>query len=206
MEKKSNMHSKDIKISDTIDSESKKDIEILSNEAEYLNDIDEVFDKDEKIAELEKMIEAKNRECEILNDRTLRMQADFENYKRRTLKEKEEIQQKSTISTVLMMLPVYDNMQRAVNSTDVASIEGMRSGTEMIFKQFENVFEQLGMEKIPSEEVEFDPECHEAVCVEESKEHKDNHVIQELQTGFRMGGQLVRPAIVKVCRNCEDNR
>jgi len=130
-----------------------------------------------------------------LTDRLMRSQAEFSNFRRRT--EEERFKFSSFVkSTVLSeFLPILDNFQRALASEDG---ESFRQGIEMISRQFEEILEKQGIKKIETEGKPFDPMYHEGVMREAVEGTPEGIVLQELQAGYQMGEQVLRPAMVKV--------
>ena len=133
-------------------------------------------------------------------DRLARLQADFENYRRRVRQEREELAAFAAEGLITRLLPVLDNLDRAIKAETGAGAEAWRQGVEMTLKQFQDVLAREGVETIPAEGLPFDPTAHEAVMQVESEEHEDNIVVEELQKGYRLGGRVIRPAMVKVSR------
>ncbi len=136
-------------------------------------------------------------EAEIQKNYALRMQADLENLRKRTAREKDDYRTEITSALVEKILPVYDNLERAMQS-DVSSLETLRGGIEIIIRQLYSALESLGMEKVEAEACLFDPECHEAVVTDFVEGLPDNHILDELQKGYKIKGKLIRPAMVKV--------
>lgn len=130
----------------------------------------------------------------------LRIQADFDNFRKRTLKEKEDIRGFATESLLTLLLPVLDNFQRALQSPPGNSQE-FAAGVKMIYRQLMEVLENEGLEVIDALGEEFDPNLHEAVMQEEGSGQPDNTVSEELRRGYLFKGRLIRPAMVKVARS-----
>ena len=138
-------------------------------------------------------------ENQELNNRVLRLQADFENFKRRTRQEREELLQYANFEFVKKLLPIVDNFQRALEAQD-AQEEKFAKGVTMIYKQLVDVLEKEGIKQIECFGNEFDPNLHDAVMHEESEDFEDNTIILELQKGYLYKDKLLRPAMVKVCK------
>ncbi len=133
-----------------------------------------------------------------LREQLLRTAADFDNFRKRTRRELEEAQRKGLEKALLELLPVADNLERAVsaaqNATDVQSIvEGVR----MVLRFYEDALGRLGVEKVPSVGQPFDPGLHEAVQQVPS-DSPVGTVVTEMAPGYKLGGKLVRPAVVAV--------
>ncbi len=153
----------------------------------------EELNPQEMLAQIRKLQE----ENEELKNRLLRLQADFDNYRKRAKAEKEEHIEYANQELIKKLLPVLDNMDRACSSSE-GSEEGIRDGLEKIAKQLKEVLEKEGLATIECEGEPFDPNCHEAVMCEEDSEHPSNTVVQELQKGYMMKDKVLRPSMVKV--------
>ncbi|MBR5155236.1 MAG: nucleotide exchange factor GrpE [Clostridia bacterium] len=136
-------------------------------------------------------------EIDTLKDKMMRHAAEFDNFKKRTAKEREELYVLAVCDTVEKVLPVKDNLERAVGAAE-GSENGMLEGVTMILKQLDDIFAALGVEKIKTVGEEFNPELHNAVMHEESSEYGENTVSEELMSGFTCRGKVVRHAMVKV--------
>ena len=131
------------------------------------------------------------------NDKYLRLAAEYDNYRKRTAKEKETIYQDAKIETVSKFLEVYDNLERAVNQPgDEENVH--KKGMEMIFHQLEAVLEKIGVTVLDPKGETFDPERHSAVMHIESEDLGENVVSQVFQKGFLLGGKVIRFAAVQV--------
>lgn len=130
------------------------------------------------------------------DDKYLRLMAEFDNYKKRSAKERENIYLDVRVATVTKFLPVYDNLERALNA-DTAD-DAYKKGVEMTFHQLMDVFKKLGVEAIPAEGEKFDPAFHNAVMHVEDENAGENEIVQELQKGFKIGEKVIRFSMVKV--------
>jgi molecular chaperone GrpE len=134
-----------------------------------------------------------------LKDQVLRKQAEFENYRKRTERERGEIYSRGRKEVLIEMLSVLDNFERAMLSVSkTVDEDALKQGFELIYKQFKGILTKLGVEHIEAVGKTFDPHLHEAVTIEETSEHEANTVIDEFQKGYKIGDQLLRPAQVKV--------
>ncbi len=150
--------------------------------------------------------ELKRLEAEVadLRDKFARRQADFENFRKRVERERSETHARATADLVVKLLPVLDNLGRALDTE--ASLEASESdefrhflsGVDLIHKQLGGLLETLGIKTIPSVGEAFDPHVHEAVVTEETDEYEPDTVLQEIVRGYRLGDKLLRPALVKV--------
>lgn len=132
-------------------------------------------------------------------DRMLRLQADFENYRRRTQKEKEELWKYASEQLIVSLLPVLDNLERALAARDDDPAR-VAEGVDMIYRQLQDVLTREGLSCIPAVGEEFDPSCHEAMLQQKTDRHPDNTVLEELQKGYLLKDKVIRPAMVKVAR------
>lgn len=145
-------------------------------------------------------LEEAQRQIEVLKDQFLRTVAEFENFKKRTVKEKSELMQNGGSRTVVAILPILDDMERALadKSEDPTAI---REGMYMIFKKFLHALEGLGVKKINALDEDFDTDYHEAVAmVPGMGDDKKGKVIDCLQTGYTMNDKVIRHAKVAVAQ------
>lgn len=138
-------------------------------------------------------------ENQELTNQMLRLQADFENFKRRTRQEREELLKYSNMELVKKLLPVIDNFERALDTKDVQA-ESYAQGMALIYRLFIDTLTKEGLQRMTSEGEEFDPNLHDAVMHEQSDEHDENSIISELQKGYLFKEKLLRPSMVKVCK------
>lgn len=143
----------------------------------------------------EKDMEAEVEE-EELNTKYLRLAADFQNFRRRVDKEKNDIYAYANEKIMTELLEVIDNFDRAL-AIETADT-GMKEGMEMIFKQLTEVLEKSGLKEIPALEEEFDPSFHHAVQTISSKDHKGGQITTVLQKGYILNNKVIRPSMVIV--------
>ena len=151
-------------------------------------------------AVLRKLLTEQLSRAEENYDRLIRLQADYENFRRRTRQEKEEIYKYTSERLINALLPVLDNFELAL-SAEGDSIESFKSGVQMIYKQLHDVLAAEGVAQIPAVGEQFDPLRHEAVLREDSQEHPDNTIIQELRRGYYLKDKVIRPSMVKVAKS-----
>lgn len=132
------------------------------------------------------------------HDQYLRLAAEYDNYRKRTAKEKEGIYANAKIDTIKGMLPVYDNLERGLAQFDAEDDDPHKKGLEMIFNQYKEALTKLGVTPIDCVGKEFDPERHNAVMHIEDESCGENTVVEVLQQGFMLGDKVLRFAIVKV--------
>ena len=143
-----------------------------------------------------------SQERDALLDRLARLQAEFENYRKRNAREQVEFREYAVADAVKNFLPILDNFDLALRSQKTESTDpALRSGIELIRKQMDDVLSRLGVQAVPAQGSTFDPRVHEAIEMVESKEHADHEVIDELQRGYKLKERLLRPAMVRVATN-----
>ena len=135
-----------------------------------------------------------------LKDQYLRKQADFENFRKRMFREKEEAIKYANSNLLSDLITIIDDFERAIKAgAEATDVESFRAGIEMIEKQFTGMLERkYGLKRFDSEGEEFDPEKHEAINTEESKEHKTSIVLEDYQKGYLLHDRVLRHAKVKV--------
>jgi len=152
----------------------------------------------EKEESLQKKVAELTEEMDRLKDRLLRNQAEFENYKRRTQKEKAADQKYKSERLAKEILPVLDNFERALQTEVTEENKGFIEGMQMVYSQLQTALESEGVKQIETENQEFDPTCHHAVMQIEDDELDSNVVAEELQKGYMLKDKVIRPAMVKV--------
>lgn len=152
--------------------------------------------KESKKAKENKQIEELKAEVEKQKELLLRTAAEFDNYKRRTEKERIEIYERATVATLKKLLQVFDNADRAA-AADKDS-EEYKKGIELIAKQLITLSEQLGLEPIGNVGDTFDPNIHEAVMHIDDESLPENSISQVMQKGYKYGNTVIRPAMVAV--------
>ncbi|MCL1859734.1 MAG: nucleotide exchange factor GrpE [Oscillospiraceae bacterium] len=181
-----------------------EDIEIENEDKIELENDDEKESEDdlkEEQKELKKLSEElakKAEEYDILYDKYLRINAEYDNFRKRTAKEKEGIYSDAVIDVLNIILPVLDNVERAAQFLESSEPEKVSEGIKMIYSQFLNSFAKLGVEEIKSAGEQFNPEIHNAVFHEEDENQPNNTVTEALQKGYIKGDKVIRPAMVKV--------
>lgn len=152
--------------------------------------------EDERVSALEAEKEALEKEKAALNDKYLRICAEYDNFRRRSQKEKDSLYGEIRANTVQQFLPVYDNLERALKQG--TEDEAYRKGVEMIMTQFSATLEKLGVKKIESLGQTFDPNKHNAVMHVEDESLGENTIVEVFQEGFTVGEKVIRFAMVKV--------
>ena len=136
-----------------------------------------------------------------LRDRSIRTLADFENYRRRSEREREDLRRFAVADALRDMLPVVDNLERALAAG--GTVEDLKLGVELTLRQFKDLLRQRGIAEVPAVGAPFDPAVHEAVAREEDADVSVPTVTTELQRGYTVHGRLLRPALVKVAMPVE---
>jgi len=175
--------------SDTAHNESDIEEENDNNEAAEEADMEE---KDELTLALEKAAE--------LSDKNLRLQAEFDNYRKRTLKEKIEMTKTAGEKLIKDILPVMDDFDRAIGTLDSAQdIEAVKEGVHLIYSKFESFLKQNGVEPIPTDDGEFDTELHEAITqIPAPNEEQKGKIIDCVQKGYKLNDKVIRHSKVVV--------
>jgi molecular chaperone GrpE len=138
-------------------------------------------------------------ERDSLLDRLARAQAEFDNARKRAIKEQQEFRDYAVADAIKSLLPVVDSLERALQvKSDAAEL---RSGVDLIYKQLQAALAKLSVNAIASKGEPFDPRYHEAIEMVETSEVPDHQVIEELQRGYKFKDRLLRPAMVKVAKN-----
>lgn len=169
-----------------------------------VNHVDEAVNQDEEetvevLSDSEKQIQELQAEVADLNNRLLRVQADYDNFRRRTRQEMEAAAKYRAQSLIEELIPAIDNFDRAlsvqVESDDARSL---LQGMEMVYRQLNEALKKEGLEVIEAVGQNFDPHFHQAVMQVESDEFEPNQVVEEFQKGYKLKDRVIRPAMVKV--------
>ncbi|WP_019553273.1 nucleotide exchange factor GrpE [Propionispira raffinosivorans] len=153
-----------------------------------------------EIETLKAELEQKQKDVLEHADRVKRLQADFDNFRRRTRQEKEELSTFVVQGLIKDLLPLLDNLERAI-SVESADETSLREGVSMIYKQFFAALEKNGLESIKAVGEKFDPNFHQAIMRVEDADKEDDIVAEELQKGYSVHGRVIRPSMVKVVAN-----
>ena len=170
------------------------------NQEEANDEASKNADTAENEVDLQAELEKLTAEVKEKSDKALRLQADFENFRRRTSKEKDELAAVVTQGVMKDMLPLLDNFERAM-AAETTDMETFQKGVEMIFTQFQEVLKKNGLEHIETEGKKFDPNFHQAVMRVQNDELEDDDIAQELQKGYMVKGRVIRPSMVQVVVN-----
>jgi molecular chaperone GrpE len=139
-------------------------------------------------------------ERDTLLDRLARLQAEFENARKRAAREQQEFRDFAAADAIKALLPSLDSFERALRTPE-AKANDFRNGVELIYKQMQDALAKMGVRPVPAEGQPFDPHMHEAIEIVETSDVPDHHVVEELQRGYKLKDRLLRPAMVKVAQN-----
>lgn len=154
--------------------------------------------EEKKVDETEKI----KKEYEILNNQYLRLAADFDNYRKRQAQEREGLINYGKIEALTKLLEVLDNFDRAQNALkDTDDVNHVKEAFSVLHKQIVDSLEKMGLTKIETVGLEFDPNIHEAVMQTPTQDHPDQTIIAEMQKGYKLGDKVLRPALVNVATN-----
>lgn len=172
--------------------------EELTNEAqEEIKEETQDEPASEAAENTEEKTEEEKAEDEDLNTKYVRLMADFQNFKKRTEKQKSDIHAYANEKIVSKLLEVMDNFERALQIED-ENIKSFKEGMELIFKQLKDVLTDAGVAEIEAENAMFDPNYHNAVMMEDTDKVESGMVSEVLQKGYTLNGKVVRPSMVKV--------
>ena len=163
-----------------------------------------IFPEDEAGEEAEpepSELEKAHAERDRMRDQLLRIAADFDNFRKRSRKEIEEVRRRTIEDTLREVLPIVDNLERAADSmagaTDASAVS---DGVRMVLRGFDDIANRLGLKRVSTVGNQFDPTCHDAMQQEETNEHAPGTIVSEIVPGYFLGERLLRPAMVVVAR------
>ena len=184
----------------TADADAVAETADASEGAEGAESADGAAEAAENADDLQKKVETLAAALQEKDNRLKRLQADFENFRRRTNKEREEIGNVVTQELLKSLLPIVDNFDRAM-ATEQQDGEAFKKGVEMIYTQLGETLKNAGLEPIETEGQKFDPNFHQAVMRVENPDLDDDTIAQELQKGYIVKGKVIRPSMVQVVSN-----
>ncbi len=138
-------------------------------------------------------------ERDALLDRLARLQAEFDNARKRAVRDQQEFREYAAADVIKNILPILDSFERALKAGGDST--EFRNGIELIYRQFQDALQKIGVQPIVSTGQPFEPRIHEAVEMVDTTEVPDHHVLDELQRGYKYKDRLLRPAMVRVARN-----
>ena len=169
------------------------------HDEEIFNEENEILDE-ELATEGQETEEIKcSEELEQLNNKLLRLQADFLNYKTRTEKEKISTYSNAVSDLIIDLLPVVDNLERALSSENSEG-SSYKEGVQMVYDQFMGILNKKGLKEVESIHKPFDHNVHYGVGFEANEEYDDGIIIDVLQKGYTVNDKCIRPAMVRICR------
>jgi molecular chaperone GrpE len=144
-------------------------------------------------------LEASRKLADENHERYMRVQADYDNFRRRSRQEKEDFAKYASVKLIEQLLPIVDNFERALSaSKSVKDFDVLIKGIEMTAKQLEQVLESEGLKSIESVNQPFNPDFHQAIMQVESADHEEGVIVEEIQKGYKLKDKVIRPAMVKV--------
>ncbi len=198
MEKKEKKRNQNHKGSDQVEPESP--LETFGEELQLHLEEDK-RERFKEIEELKRKLEEKEKEVKEHYDRLLRVAADFENYKKRAAREKEEWTKFANEDLIKGILPFIDNLERAVNHSEkTEDYQSLVEGIKLTVQQLLNTLNKFGVSLIQSLGKPFNPAVHQAMLLVETDQHEPNQVVEEFQKGYLLNERLLRPATVSVSK------
>jgi len=146
-------------------------------------------------------LEKAHAERDRMREQLLRIAADFDNFRKRSRKEIEEVRRRAIEDTLREVLPIVDNLERAADAMgDATEVAAVADGVHMVLRGFEDIASRLGLKRVPGVGNQFDPTCHDAMQQEETDEHAPGTIVSEIVPGYYLGERLLRPAMVVVAK------
>ena len=187
------------------------DAEMVSEEvsasAEASEEGDDSVDEETEVSDREPTVEERAADAESkykeMHERYLRLNAEFDNYKKRMMRENSDRLKYFNMELIKELLPSVDNLERAISHAgdENSDLENMIEGLQMVYKGMQEAFGKFGVSEIESIGKEFDPNCHQAVGMIESQEVPENHVAEECLKGYYLHDRIIRPTMVRVSGN-----
>ena len=184
--------------------EAEKGSEEVSASAEAAEEGDDSVDEETEVSDREPTLEERAADAESkykeMQDRYLRLNAEFDNYKKRMMRENSDRLKYFNMELIKELLPSVDNLERAISHAgdENSDLENMIEGLQMVYKGMQEAFGKFGVSEIESIGKEFDPNCHQAVGMIESQEVPENHVAEECLKGYYLHDRIIRPTMVRV--------
>jgi len=158
---------------------------------------EQAAEADDERTDLEKARAERDR----MREQLLRIAADFDNFRKRSRKEIEEVRRRAIEDTLREVLPIVDNLERAAGAMgDATEVAAVADGVHMVLRGFEDIATRLGLRRVPGVGNQFDPTCHDAMQQEETDEHAPGTIVSEIVPGYFIGERLLRPAMVVVAK------
>jgi molecular chaperone GrpE len=184
--------------------EAEKGSEEVSASAEATEEGDDSVDEEIEVSDREPTVEERAADAESkykeMQDRYLRLNAEFDNYKKRMMRENSDRLKYFNMELIKELLPSVDNLERAISHAgdENSDLENMIEGLQMVYKGMQEAFGKFGVSEVESIGKEFDPNCHQAVGMIESQEVPENHVAEECLKGYYLHDRIIRPTMVRV--------
>ena len=178
--------------------------EEVSASADATEEGDDSVDEETEVSDREPTLEERAADAESkykeMQDRYLRLNAEFDNYKKRMMRENSDRLKYFNMELIKELLPSVDNLERAISHAgdENSDLENMIEGLQMVYKGMQEAFGKFGVSEIESIGKEFDPNCHQAVGMIESQEVPENHVAEECLKGYYLHDRIIRPTMVRV--------
>ena len=173
----------------------KKEIKKLKDDLKKLES--EIQEKNDEIKEKEEKIIEKDQEIKNKEEQLLRLQADFENYKKRTEKELTDHIRYANEELIIKIIDTYEDLERALKSGES---DELQEGVEIIYQNLKKILEKEGLEEIPTKGEKFDPFKHEALLTEDHEDFKNGEIIKELCKGYKLNSKVIKYSKVQVCK------
>ncbi|MGB5809532.1 MAG: nucleotide exchange factor GrpE [Polyangiales bacterium] len=155
----------------------------------------------DEASEEQSAVESARAERDRMREQLLRIAADFDNFRKRSRKEIEEVRRRTIEDTVREVLPIIDNLERAAEATSGAKdVDAVAEGVSMVLRGFEEVASRLGLKRVEAVGKMFDPTLHDAMQQQETEEHPPGTIVAEVVPGYELADRLLRPAMVVVAR------
>ena len=184
--------------------EAEKVSEEVSASPEASEEGDDSVDEETEVSDREPTVEERAADAESkykeMQDRYLRLNAEFDNYKKRMMRENSDRLKYFNMELIKELLPSVDNLERAISHAgdENSDLENMIEGLQMVYKGMQEAFGKFGVSEIESIGKKFDPNCHQAVGMIESQEVPENHVAEECLKGYYLHDRIIRPTMVRV--------
>ena len=146
-------------------------------------------------------LEKARAERDRMREQLLRIAADFDNFRKRSRKEVEEVRRRAIEDTLREVLPVVDNLERAAGAmSEARDVGAVAQGVQMVLRGFDDIASRLGLKRVPTVGHQFDPTCHDAMQQQETDQQAPGTVVAEVVPGYYLGDRLLRPAMVVVAK------
>lgn len=172
--------------------------ELMTDKDELKTLKNDLKEKESEIEDLNKQIEEKDHKIDDYFSQMQRLQADFENYKRRSEKDIDSFRKYANEGLIIKLIDTYEDLERALKSSEDG--ESLKEGVELIYKNLKKVLEKEGLEEIPTTGEKFDPFKHEALMTENNEDYESGVVTEELAKGYALKSKVIKCAMVKVCK------